>query len=204
VASPDLDLAVFEPAIDVFKFDGKVYAFPSEGDTAWLFYRKDLLDEAGIEVPQTWDEFYEAAKTLNNPPDLYGAVIGAKPDEAMWDFMHYLYSHGGNILDENNNVVINNEQGVAALTFYSNLLKEGLTPPDVATYGYNEILTTLQQGKAAMGVEWMAATQTLQDCEQSPAVCQDGEPLLQYVLVPGRMGDDGQVQRGQGASQWVG
>ncbi len=36
IASPDLDINDFEPSISFFKFDGKYYAFPSEGDTACL------------------------------------------------------------------------------------------------------------------------------------------------------------------------
>ncbi len=190
------------PTINTLSVDGLPYGFPSEGDTAWMFYRKDLLDAAGIAVPETWDEYLAAAQALNTD-DVYGAVIGAKPDEAVWDFMHYLFAFGGGVLDENNNVIINNEAGLAALTFYSELAtKYHLVPPDVVTYGYNEILTTLQSGKAAMGIEWMAATQDLQNCELSPAVCIDGEPQLQYTLVPGIRLDDGTVQRGQGASQW--
>ena len=197
-------LDALSPTVDVLTFDGSVYGFPSEGDTAWLFYRKDLLEAAGLEVPQTWDDFLAAAIALNNPPELYGTVIGAKPDEAVWDFQHYLFSMGGGILDENHNVIANNETGVAALEFYAGLLNEyGVVPPDVVTYGYNEILTTLQEGKAAMGVEWMAATQTLQDCEQSPKVCIDGEPQLQYTLIPGLLQDDGTIKRGQGGSQWA-
>jgi len=203
VASPDFNIAVFEPAISVFRFEGKVYAFPSEGDTAWLWYRQDLLEEKGLQVPQTWDEYLEAARALNNPPDVYGTVIGAKPDEAMWDFMYYLFGFGGRILDENNNVVINNEAGVRALTFYADLLqKEKVVPPDVATYGYNEILTVLQEGKVAMGIQWMAATQTLQDCSQSPKVCKDGQPLLQYTMPPGIRKEDGTIERHTGGSQW--
>jgi len=201
VVSPDFDIENFRPSIDIFEFDGKVYALPSEGDTAWLFYRKDIFEENNIEVPQTWDDYLAAAKALNNPPEMYGTVIGVKPDEALWDFMHYLYGHGGEILDKDHKVILNNEAGVEALTFYANLLKDGLVPPDVTTYGYNEILTTLQEGKSAMGVEWMAATQTLQDCEQSPKVCKDGEPLLQYTEMPGIM-VDGELVRGSGGSSW--
>jgi multiple sugar transport system substrate-binding protein len=197
-------LDALSPTVDVLTFDGQVYGFPSEGDTAWLFYRKDLLEAAGLDVPQTWDEFLTAALALNNPPDLYGAVIGAKPDEAAWDFQHYLFSMGGGILDENYNVIVNDETGVAALEFYAGLLNEHhVVPPDVVTYGYNEILTTLQEGKAAMGVEWMAATQTLQDCEQSPKVCIDGEPQLQYTFIPGIRQSDGTIKRAQGGSQWA-
>ncbi len=202
VASSDFNVDIFRPSVDVFEFEGKIYALPSEGDTAWLWYRKDVLEEAGLEVPQTWDELLEVARAVNNPPDMYGMVIGVKPDEAVWDFMYYLFGHGGGILDENNKPIVNNAQGVEALTFYANLLNEGLVPPDVATYGYNEILTTLQQGKAAMGIEWMAATQTLQDCEQSPAICKDGKPLLMYTKPPGIMGSGGEVVRSTGGSQW--
>lgn len=197
-------LEALSPTVEVLSFDGSVYGFPSEGDTAWLFYRKDLLEAAGLEVPQTWDEFLAVAQALNNPPELYGTVLGAKPDEAVWDFQHFLFSMGGNFIDENYNVVVNDETAVAALEFYAGLLNEhGVVPPDVVTYGYNEILTSLQEGKVAMGVEWMAATQTLQDCEQSPKVCIEGEPQIQYTLLPGIRQDDGTIARRHGGSQWA-
>lgn len=203
VVDKDFDIANFQPAVNSFVFEGKTYAFPSEGDTAWLFYRKDLLEAKGIAVPTTWDEYLAAAKALNNPPETYGAVIGAKADEALWDFMHYLYSFGGDILDENYKPIINNEAGVAALTYYTNLLNtEAVVPPDVNTYGYNEILTALQEGKVAMGVEWMAATQTLTDCTLSPKVCKDGEPLLGYTFIPGSKQADGTIFKGTGGSSW--
>lgn len=203
VAMEGFDLSVFGAATGFFTIDGKLYALPSEGDTAWLWYRTDLFEEKGLKVPETWDEFLDAAVKLNNQPEMYGAVIGAKPDEAWWDFMYYLFGMGGDVLDENNAVIINNEKGVEALTFYANLLqKEKVVPPDVVTYGYNEILTTLQEGKAAMGIQWMAATQTLTDCTQSPKVCKDGKPLLAYALTPGIRQDDGTIKRHAGGSQW--
>lgn len=203
VVDKNFNLKNYQPAINTFVFGGKTYAFPSEGDTAWMWYRKDLLDAKGIKVPQTWDEYLAAAKVLNNPPQIYGAVIGAKPDEALWDFMFYLYSFGGDILDKDFKPIINNDAGVAALTFYSGLLRtDKVVPPDVNTYGYNEILTVLQEGKAAMGIEWMAATQTLTDCTQSPKVCKDGQPLLGYTFVPGYKKPDGTVVHGTGGSSW--
>ena len=203
VVDKNFDIKNYQPAINSFVFDGKTYAFPSEGDTAWMWYRKDLLEAKGIAVPQTWDEYLAAAKALNDPPQMYGAVIGAKPDEALWDFMFYLYSFGGDILDKDYKPIINNEAGVAALTFYSGLLlTDKVVPPDVNTYGYNEILTSLQEGKAAMGIEWMAATQTLTDCDQSPKVCKDGQPLLGYTFVPGHKQPDGTVVHGTGGSSW--
>jgi len=203
VVMEGFDPAVFGKAVDFFSFDGKLYVYPSEGDTAWLWYRKDLFEEKGLKVPETWDEYLEAALALNNPPDIYGTVIGAKQDEAWWDFMYYVYGMGGDLLDANYNPIINDEKGVAALSFYTDLLqKHKVVSPDVTTFGYNEILTSLQEGKAAMGIQWMAATQTLTDCSQSPKVCKDGAPLLGYALPPGIKKDDGSIERHTGGSQW--
>jgi len=202
VAMPGLDLSVFGAGVGFFTFDGKIYAYPSEGDTAWLWYRSDLLEAKGIKPPETWDEYLEAAKALTGD-GVYGIVIGAKPDEAMWDFMYYLFGMGGGILDKGNKVIINNEAGVKALTFYADLLNvHHVVPPDVVTYGYNEIQTSLQEGKAAMGIEWMAATQTLQDCAQSPKVCKDGQTTLLYTIPPGMKAADGTIERTTGGSQW--
>ena len=112
-----LNVADLEPGISNLTFDGQVYGFPSEGDTAWLFYRTDLLEEAGIDPPQTMDEMLAAAQQLNSPPDRYGMVIGSRTDEAWWDFMHYFWAFGGQLFDpETMEVTVNNEAGVAALT----------------------------------------------------------------------------------------
>ncbi len=202
VVSPDFTLEDYGMATSFFTYDNKTYVLPSEGDTAWLWYRKDLFDAAGLTPPETWEEFYAAAKQLNDPANgVYGAVIGVKPDEAWWDFMYYLFGQGGELLNADNTVAINNEAGVKALTFYSNLLKEGLVPPDVSTYGYVEILETLSKGKAAMGIQWMAAAQDLTSCEKS--LCDaNGEPLLDYTLTPGIKQADGTITRHTGGSQW--
>lgn len=202
VVSPDFNLEDYGMATSFFTYDGKTYVLPSEGDTAWLWYRKDLFEAAGLTPPETWDEFYAAAKQLNDPANgVYGAVIGAKPDEAWWDFMYYLFGQGGELLNPDNTVAINNEAGVKALTFYSNLLKEGLVPPDVSTYGYVEILETLSKGKAAMGIQWMAAAQDLTSCDKS--LCDaNGDPLLGYTLTPGIRETDGTIKRHTGGSQW--
>jgi ABC-type glycerol-3-phosphate transport system substrate-binding protein len=194
-AADFLNVADLEPGISNLTFDGKVYGFPSEGDTAWLFYRKDLLEAAGIQPPQTMDEMLQAAIKLNTA-DRNGMVIGSVTDEAWWDFMHYFWAFGGQLYDPNTlEVTVNNEQGVAALTFYSDLLRKyKVVSPDVTTYGFNGILTALKEDKAAMGVEWMAATQELTDCTKSPLVCDK----LAYEFVPPSVAG----QYGFGASSW--
>jgi multiple sugar transport system substrate-binding protein/sorbitol/mannitol transport system substrate-binding protein len=197
IASMPADFLVLDdlqPGLGNLTFDGQVYGFPSEGDTAWLFYRKDLLEAAGLGPPQTMDEMLQVALALNDPPTRHGMVIGSLTDEAWWDFMHYFWAFGGQLYDpETYEVTVNDEKGVAALTFYSDLLrKHGVVSPDVTTYGYNGILTALQEDKAAMGVEWMAATKDLTTC--GTPVCDN----LAYQFVPPAVAGE----YGFGGSSW--
>ena len=43
-------------------------AMPVNPNIPLLFYRKDLYEQKGLKVPETWDEFYANAKALHNPP----------------------------------------------------------------------------------------------------------------------------------------
>jgi multiple sugar transport system substrate-binding protein len=65
----------FEAPIAEMTVNGLNYAVPLYSHAQVMWYRKDLLAAAGLTVPQTWDEFYEAAKKLNNPPAVYGAPV---------------------------------------------------------------------------------------------------------------------------------
>jgi multiple sugar transport system substrate-binding protein len=47
------------------KFDGKVYGVPQDVAPLMLFYRTDLFEQYGIQVPKTWDEFAQAAHVLH-------------------------------------------------------------------------------------------------------------------------------------------
>jgi len=194
-AASFLNTANLKPGIDNLTFDGKVYGFPSEGDTAWLFYRKDLLEAAGIAVPTTMDELLAAAKALTTK-ERYGLVIGAVKEEIWWDFMHYFFAYGAELYNPSTyEVTANSDKAVAALTFYTDLLrKHKVVSPDVTTYGYSGIQTALTEDKAAMGVEWMAATGDLTDCTKSPKICDK----IAYAFVPAAV----KGQWGFGGSSW--
>lgn len=51
-------------ALSEGKKDGTCYSLPLYSHAQVMWYRKDLLQKAGLSVPKTWDEFAEAAKTL--------------------------------------------------------------------------------------------------------------------------------------------
>ena len=66
-----------------------------------MWYRKDLLEEAGLSVPKTWDEFAEAAKTRTKD-GLYGCSFPCGSNDLMATrFLNfYVRSGGGSLLTD--------------------------------------------------------------------------------------------------------
>ncbi|MGJ7034229.1 ABC transporter substrate-binding protein [Anoxybacillus eryuanensis] len=95
----DFDIDDFEkPLLDAFKGpDGKIYGFPKDYSTLALFYNKKMFAEAGLDVPKTWDELREAAKTLTKGTEVYG--FGVAPELAR---LYYIAeSKGGKVVTDN-------------------------------------------------------------------------------------------------------
>ena len=49
------------------KYNGELYGIPSTGETSIMFYRKDILEEKGVEVPTTFDELWDVCEAIDNP-----------------------------------------------------------------------------------------------------------------------------------------
>ena len=141
------DLGLLEPATWWFdKYGGDVvplasipykgvhwdipYALTSE---MW-WYRKDVLDKAGIAPPQTWADFLSAAEQLNDPANnFYGIAIAAGPGE--WTAWHYevlLWQNGGFVFDTELRPIVDSPESIEALNFLKRLHQ--FSPPESATW----------------------------------------------------------------------
>lgn len=80
----------FHPdALTQFTFKDGVYALPQTMSFHVMFYRADILKELGLEVPQTWDDFYQALAVIQKN----NMNVGIFPDYTT--FAMFLYQHGG-------------------------------------------------------------------------------------------------------------
>ncbi len=106
------------------------YALTSE---MW-WYRKDVLDEAGIAPPQTWADFLSAAEQLNDPDNnFFGIAIAAGPGE--WTAWHYevlLWQNGGFVFDTELQPIVDSPESIEALNFLKQLHQ--YSPPESATW----------------------------------------------------------------------
>jgi multiple sugar transport system substrate-binding protein len=84
------------------RFAGGFWGMPYHDGPECLVYRKDLLEQAGIAVPTTWEAFHAAARALHRPErGQYGTVLALYPDghNGFYDFCIHIWSRGGEVFD---------------------------------------------------------------------------------------------------------
>ena len=105
--------------------DGKYYGVPLVTERQVMYYRKDLLEQAGIPVPKSLDELADAAAKLHDPANgVVGFVGRGLANAAVTQFSAYMYSFGADFFDQaTRTATINTPEAVEAFTYYGDLLR---------------------------------------------------------------------------------
>ncbi len=167
----DEDRADFvESAIEASSYQGKLYSIPYFIHTPIVYYRTDLFEEAGIEVPTTWEEFREAAIKLTNPETgVYGTIIEAKQaGEPVTHLVDWYFQNGAEFVDDEGNVVVDSEAAKEVFEFLLAMMYEdGSVMPGSIGYDNADAHNLFMQGKVAMIKNWPYAYAMARDPEQS-------------------------------------
>jgi multiple sugar transport system substrate-binding protein len=120
----------FESAWNTNVVNGAAVGVPWYVETRLLYYRTDIAEKAGITAPPTtWDELKAMAKAMQEKGGAkYGISLGTKNWQ---EYFPFLWSAGGNVVDDSGAPVLNSPEAVEALTFYDSFFKEGLSPKSV-------------------------------------------------------------------------
>lgn len=148
-SDPDYDIADYSPsAIESVTYDGAIAAMPLSTEQQILFYRKDLLAQAGLTVPTTLDELEAAAKALHDPANgVYGFVARGQRNALVTQLSSFLYSEGGDF-QKGDIAAINTPEAIKGIGRYVTLLKR-YGPPGVFNLGWQQAAGLFSQGKAA-------------------------------------------------------
>nr|WP_200941882.1 sugar ABC transporter substrate-binding protein [Angustibacter sp. Root456] len=136
-------------------FKDKVVGVPLITEQEVLYYRKDLLKKAGIaQPPQTLDELKaDAAKIAQQNPGIAGFVARTGKSAAVTQFSSFLYSMGGDFIDDSGKAAINTDAAKKAYALYGGLIKN-YGPKNVSTdMSWPEAMAIFTQGKAAFYTE---------------------------------------------------
>jgi multiple sugar transport system substrate-binding protein len=188
LTNPDLDIEdFFEGAMSTFRDGEQVFGLPLQIESSLLFYRTDLFAEAGLdEPPETMEELLAYAEVLNQDGRA-GFAMRGRGAAATSQIVNFLYSFGGQWLDDEGNSALDSEGSVEALEFYANLLRN-YGPPGPANMHWSEVTSLYAQDQAAMIFDANVFRSIMEDPEQAVEVVRENTA---YAPLPA--GPEGRV-----------
>ncbi len=152
------DLAEFLPGdLNGGRYQGGLYRLPFMSAVGILYYRKDLLEQAGYEPPETFEQLKQIAQALQSQGAAqWGYVWQGKQYEGLSAmFIEILEGFGGFWVNpETKEVGLDREPTLKAIEFLRSLIDEGISPPGVTTYQELETLRFFLNGKTVFLRNW--------------------------------------------------
>lgn len=162
--------------VDAATLNGKVYGKPWYAGARALLYRKDFLEQAGVEPPKTWDDVMAAAKAVKaKVKGVYGIGTTGLSEHM---YLPTIWQAGGEIATQDGETwksALNSPQAAEAIDYYASFYRQGLAPkaaigweePDAQTafingdvamliaggWGYNSIIATKPELEEKIGTE---------------------------------------------------
>ncbi len=142
-----------DSAVEAYSYDGGVWAVPLYNMAMNLWYRKSVFQEAGIEVPETWEEWKAAAEALSKD-GVYGIGLPANKqlytDQTVYSFM----VNGGatEIYNEDGSLRFDNPETVASYRFYADMHK--MSPADSTSWTWGEAEACFSSRSCAMVLQF--------------------------------------------------
>jgi ABC-type glycerol-3-phosphate transport system substrate-binding protein len=156
------------PKNQLITINGQVMAVAFMANAQHLVYRKDILEQIGVEPPKTYEDMLAAAETIRSEGILEYPLGGAYA--AGWnlaqEFVNMYLGHGGAFYEPGTaRVSINNEAGIATLEMLKAL--SAYMNPDFLTHDSNATSAEWEAGNVAMMNMWGSRTGVLMDAEGS-------------------------------------
>lgn len=131
--------------------DDKIVGIPAFLFIDWVYYRSDWFDEAGLSVPDTWDQFREAAIALTDADQgRYGFGLRGG-DGGQGTVMSIMRAYGGLSADDAGLPVIDRDKAIEAIAFWAGLYTtDKVVPPSAPNDSYSQIMQGFRTGQTAM------------------------------------------------------
>jgi multiple sugar transport system substrate-binding protein len=146
--------------IDAVTYDGEIMAMPWETRVWVLWYRQDILDGAGLELPNTLADLATVAGELRSSTDgqVSGLAIGFSEASLGADFMEkfepLLWGFGGQLLDEEGNAAFAGPEGVQAMQLvYDMVNSSDAMGRETLSMTADDVLAGIQSSTAYMAIE---------------------------------------------------
>ena len=177
--------------------DGKLYAAPFYGESSMVMYRKDLMEKAGLTMPDapTWEFIADAARKMTDrTAGINGICLRGKAGwgENMAFLTATANAFGARWFDEKWTPQFDQPEWKNTLDFYVKLMNDA-GPQGASSNGFNENLALFQQGNCGMWIDATVAASFVSNPKESTVADKVG-----YALAP----DTGLGKRGNWLWAW--
>lgn len=145
----------FPVFLDNSRYDGKIWSIPFQRSDVVLYYNADLFEEAGLQPPDSWQAWAEAAQalTVKEGDQVQRWGLEFSSDWPYWLFQPLAIGAGQNIVGEDDaEVFFDNPAVIEAAQFYIDLSKEYGAMPEGVQANWGQGPTDLASGQTAMVV----------------------------------------------------
>ena len=158
---PAADREAFYPGtIAGVTYDKKVYAMPWYNNGPGHFYRKDLLQTAGVQPPKTYAQLIEVAKKVQTTDVAGYLTLVSQSEQGVITWLEFLWGLGGDMMDKDLNVVLDKDgKGAEAFQFLLDLVYKDKVLPEftVQAKATTDTAFPFRDGKGAMIRAWYTA-----------------------------------------------
>lgn len=146
---------------------GKVMALPSQGDSMFMYYRKDLLAKHGIAEPKTWDELAAASKKVmaaENNPNLQGLSFQGAPIEgAVCTFLLPYWGQGKQFNDAAGKLTLDKTAAVNGMKMWLKMMDDGVVKKNIAEVTTPVTVNEFKAGNVVFAINWGFAFDRFKD-----------------------------------------
>ncbi len=157
--------------LDAYRIDGEQFAVPFMAATGLMTYREDVLEAAGVGVPQTWAEMLEIAPKVTDG-DQSAIALRAVPGQGfnMFIFPMIMRAYGGKFFADYTGgdltPAINSPETLEALNVYSKLINDH-APQGAGNFNFAEVNAAAQNGQIVFAVEGTGVAAQIVDPEKN-------------------------------------
>jgi multiple sugar transport system substrate-binding protein len=143
-----------EGIVNFGSYRGTYYGAARSVNTLALFYNRDILDRAGLEVPTTWEELRDTAKKLTQGKRYGLALSAGGAEDGVFQFTPFMWSNGGDETD------LDGPEVVEALDYWKTLLQDGSLSKSTVNWTQADVNDQFMAGNAAMMINgpWQVET----------------------------------------------
>ena len=152
------------------KYKDRWYGVPTHVGSMTFYYRKDIFENEGYEVPESWEEVLDICRDYEGKnPDIKGFVFMGRADiQGTATYMNILGAYGGDWFDDDFRPLMDQPEWLEALNTELELLEYSVDGS--ASYGFDEAHVAFEKGKALMIPFWDSGDSFFSNPEESEII----------------------------------